>query len=91
MTYLLGGSKVSHYHCVEVFIFFQVLQNMLDEVGCMTVCAYRLIIVIFFWRISPFVSMEYHSLSHLMNVSLKSTLSEISIATPACFRGSLAW
>jgi hypothetical protein len=34
--------------------------------------------------------MECPSLSHLINVGLKSTLSEISIATPACFRGSLA-
>jgi hypothetical protein len=50
--------------------------------------AYRLIIVISFWCISPFISMECLSLSHLINVSLKSTLSEISIATPACFLGA---
>jgi hypothetical protein len=31
--------------------------------------------------------MEYPSLSHLINVILKSTLSKISIATPACFGG----
>jgi hypothetical protein len=45
-----------------------------------------LIIVISFWSISPFVSMECPSLSCLINVGLKSTLSEISIATPACFQ-----
>jgi hypothetical protein len=44
---------------------------------------YRLIIVISLWRISPFISMECPSLSHLINVGLKSTLSEISIAIPA--------
>jgi hypothetical protein len=53
--------------------------------------AYRLIVVISFWSISPFISMEYPSLSHLINVGLKSTLSEISIATLACFVGPLAW
>jgi hypothetical protein len=51
----------------------------------------RLIIVIFFWSISPFISMECPSLSHLISVDLKSTLSEISIATFACFQGPLAW
>jgi hypothetical protein len=35
--------------------------------------------------------MEFPSLSHLINVGLKSTLSEINIATPACFQGPLAW
>jgi hypothetical protein len=52
---------------------------------------YRLIIVISFWCIYPFISMECPSLFHLINVSLKSTLSEISIATPASFQGPLAW
>jgi hypothetical protein len=37
------------------------------------------------------VSMECPSLSNLINVSLKSTLSEINIATPACFQEPLAW
>jgi hypothetical protein len=53
--------------------------------------AYRLIMVISFWSISPFISMECPSLSHFLNVGLKSTLSEISIATPAYFQGPLAW
>jgi hypothetical protein len=57
------------------------------ELGALRLGAYRLIIIISFWSISPFISMECPSLSHLINVSLKSTLSEISVATPACFQG----
>jgi hypothetical protein len=45
-----------------------------------------LIIVISFWSISPFSSMECPSLSRLINVGL----SEISIATPAVFGGHCA-
>jgi hypothetical protein len=56
----------------------------------LTLDAYMLIIAIFFWSISPFISMEC-PLSCLINVGLKSTLSEISIATPAYFGGPLAW
>jgi hypothetical protein len=59
------------------------------ELGALMLGAYRLMIVISFWCISPFISMEC-SLSHLINVSLKSTLSEISIATPDCFQGPQA-
>jgi hypothetical protein len=55
------------------------------KLGTLMSGAYRLIIVISFWCISPFISMECPSLSHLTSVDLKSTLSEISIATPACF------
>jgi hypothetical protein len=61
------------------------------KLGALTLGAYRLIIVISFWSISPFISTECPSLSHLMDVGLKSPLSEISSATPACFRGPLAW
>jgi hypothetical protein len=49
------------------------------KVCLMKLGAYRLIIVISFWCISPFISMKCPSLSCLINVSLKSTLSEISI------------
>jgi hypothetical protein len=49
-----------------------------------------LIIVISFWCISPFISMESPSFSRLINVGLKSPLSEVNIATPACFQGTLA-
>jgi hypothetical protein len=52
------------------------------KLGTLRLGVYRLIIVISFWCISPFIFMECPSLSHLINVSLKSTLSEISIATP---------
>jgi hypothetical protein len=48
----------------------------LMKVGALTLGAYRLIIVICFWSISPFISMEYPFLSHLTNVDLKSTLSK---------------
>jgi hypothetical protein len=61
------------------------------KLGAFMLGAYRLIIVISFWSLSPFISMECPSLSHLIKVGLKSTLSEISIATPASFRGPLAW
>jgi hypothetical protein len=57
------------------------------KLGVLTLGAYRLIIVIFFWSIS----VERPSLPHLINIGLKSTLSEISIATLACYRGPLAW
>jgi hypothetical protein len=63
---------------------------MFDDIAAL-MGAYKLIIVISFWCISPFISMECPSLSHLINVGLKSTLSEISIATSAYFRGPLAW
>jgi hypothetical protein len=50
-----------------------------------------LIIVISIWSISPFISMECPSLSRLINVGLKSSLSDVSIAMPACFGEPLAW
>jgi hypothetical protein len=61
------------------------------KLGALMLGAYWLIIVISFWCISPFISMNSPSLSHLINVSLKSALSEVSIATPTCFGGPLAW
>jgi hypothetical protein len=61
------------------------------KLGTLMLGAYKLIIVIFFWCISPFISMECPSLSRLINIGLKSTLSEISIATAAGFRGPLVW
>jgi hypothetical protein len=59
------------------------------KLGTLMLGAYRLVFVISFCFISSFISMEC-PLSHLINVGLKSTLSEISIATPACFWGPLA-
>jgi hypothetical protein len=46
------------------------------KLGALMLGAYRLIVVISFWCFSPFISMECPSLSHLINVSLKSILSE---------------
>jgi hypothetical protein len=63
----------------------------LMKLGALMLGVYRSIVVISFWCISPFISMECPSLSHLIDVSLKCALSEISIATPACSQGPLAW
>jgi hypothetical protein len=57
----------------------------------LTLGKYRLIIVTSFWCIDPFISMKCPSLSHLTNVSLKSSLSDTNIYTPPCFHGPLAW
>jgi hypothetical protein len=54
------------------------------KLGVLMLGAYRLIIMISFWYISPFINMECPCLSHFIYVGLKSTLSKISIATPAC-------
>jgi hypothetical protein len=64
---------------------------MFDEIGCVDIGCIQIDDYFSFWSISPFVSMECPSLSHLINVGLKSTLSEISMATPARFWGPLAW
>jgi hypothetical protein len=65
-----------------VFIYaFRSFRVCMMKLGALTLDAYRLIIIISFWSISPFISMECPSLSHLINVGLKSTLSEISIVT----------
>jgi hypothetical protein len=50
-----------------------------------------LITVISFWCLASFISMKLPSSSCLINVALKSPLSDISIATPACFQWPLAW
>jgi hypothetical protein len=63
----------------------------LMKFSALTLGTYRLINCFSFWCISPFISMECPSLSPLINVGLKSTFSEISISTPACFQGLLAW
>jgi hypothetical protein len=76
---------------LESIFAFRSIRVCLMKLGALTLGAYRLIIVVSFWWISPFISMECPSLSHLINVSLKSTLSNVSIATTACFGGPLAW
>jgi hypothetical protein len=59
---------------------------MFDEIGYTDVRCIQVDDCYFLLCISPFFSMEC-SLSHFINVGLKSTLSEIHIATPACFQG----
>jgi hypothetical protein len=76
---------------LEFMYVFRSFRVCLMKLGALTLGTYRLIIVISFWCISPFISMVCLSLSHLTNVGLKSTLSEIRIATPACFQGPLSW
>jgi hypothetical protein len=74
------------------FIYaFRSFRVCLMKLCLLTLGAYRLIIIISLWSIFPFISMECSFLSHLIKVSLNYTLSEISIATPACLRGPLAW
>jgi hypothetical protein len=87
MEGVLKSPTTTELEFIYVFRSFIVCLMKLDV---LTLGAYRLIIIISFWCISHFISMECPSLSCVINVSLKSTLSEISIATPACFQGPLA-
>jgi hypothetical protein len=85
----IGDGGVLKFPTTTVWEFIYVFRSFrvcLMKLGALTLGAYRLIIVISFWCIFPFINMECPSLSRLVNVGLKSTLSEISIATPACFR-----
>jgi hypothetical protein len=66
-------------------MYFKSFKVCLMKLGALTLVACRLIIVISFWCISPFISMKCPSLSPLINVGLKSTLSDISIAMPTYF------
>jgi hypothetical protein len=86
-----GVLKSSTTTVLESIYAFRSLRVCLRKLGALTLGAYRLIIVISFWFISPFISMACPSLSHLINVWLKYTLSEISISTSAWFWESLAW
>jgi hypothetical protein len=69
---------------------FKSFKVCLMKLDALRLGAYRLIIVISFWCISPFVSMDCPSLSHLINVSLRSYF-EINIVTSACFGGPFTW
>jgi hypothetical protein len=92
MTYLLviGVFKSPTPTELESIYVFRSFRVCLMKLGALTLGAYRLIIVISIWCISSFISIECSSLSCLINVSLKSTLSTISIGTPAFSRGPLA-
>jgi hypothetical protein len=76
---------------LESVCVFRSFRVRLMKLDALTLGAYRLIIVISCWCISPFISRECPFLSHLISVSLKSSLSKISIANPACFQEPLAW
>jgi hypothetical protein len=76
---------------LESICTFKSFKLCLMKLGALAFGAYRLIIVTYFSCISPFISMKSLSLPHLINVNFNSTLSEISIATPACFLCPLAW
>jgi hypothetical protein len=67
--------KSSTTTVLEFIYVFRSFRVCLMKLGALTLGAYGLIIVISFWCISPFISMECPSLSHLINVGLKSTLS----------------
>jgi hypothetical protein len=86
-----GVLKCPTTTALEPVSSFRSFRVCLMKFGALMLGVYRLIIVISFWHIFPFISMECPSLSHLINVILKSTLSDISIATPACFQKSLSW
>jgi hypothetical protein len=83
----MGVLKSPSNTVLEFIYVFRSFRVHLMKLGALMLGAYRLIIVISFWCISSFISMVCPSSSHLINVNLKSTLSEISIATPACFWG----
>jgi hypothetical protein len=76
---------------LEFIYVFRPFRLGLMKLGALMLSTYRLLIVISFWCIFPFISMECPYLSHLIKVDLKSTLSETNIASPACFQGPLAW
>jgi hypothetical protein len=76
---------------LESIYVFRSFTICLMKLGAMTLGAYKLITVISFWCICHFDYMQCPSLSHFVNVSLKSTMSEISIATPAYFHGPFPW
>jgi hypothetical protein len=76
---------------LELIYAFTTFRVCLMKLCTLTLGAYRLKIVVSFWSSSPFICMECPSLSCLIKVGLKSTLSEISIATPAFFQGPLVW
>jgi hypothetical protein len=86
------GILMSHTTTVfESICTFKSFNICLLKLGALTFGTYRVIIIISFVCIAPFICMKCPSLSHLANVSLKSTLSGIGMATPACFGKPLAW
>jgi hypothetical protein len=86
-----GDRGVSKSPITTVFVCMCALQCFsvyLMKLGALTLGACRLIIVISFWCIAPFISMKWPSLSHLIYISLKPTLSNISIVTQLVYKGN---
>jgi hypothetical protein len=91
MTNLLVGYEFSHYHCFEIICTFKSSNVCVMKLGAPILGTCKLTSVISFWHIIPFIRREWPFFSLLTNLSLKSTLPDISIATTACFQGSFAW
>jgi hypothetical protein len=88
----IGGSGVLrffHYHCVGGL--YVLLKFFLMFMGSPVFGVYMLMIDISSWWIVPLINMKWPSLSLLIDFSLNSTLSDISIATPACSWSPFAW
>jgi hypothetical protein len=73
---------------LEFIYVFRSFRVCLMKLVALALGAYRLIIVISFRCISPFISMGCPSLSHLINVGLKSTLSD-KYCYPCLFSGTI--
>jgi hypothetical protein len=71
--------------------FLRVIRDLLMQMCAPVFGACMLRIDISFWRIISFINMKCHSSSLLINFSLKSTLSDMNIATPACLWGPFSW
>jgi hypothetical protein len=72
---------------LESICAFKFFKVCLMKFSALSLDAHRFVIAIYFWCISPFISMECPTLACLISVILKFTLCEISIAIPVCFLG----
>jgi hypothetical protein len=88
MTYFLDDTGVLKSPSTTVLESFSVC---LMKLGALTLGAHRLIIVISFWCIAPFISRNCPSSPCLIKVGLKSALSDITIDTPAYFQALFLW
>jgi hypothetical protein len=70
---------------------FKSFSVCLMKLGALTLSECKLMIVISFCYSAPLINIKCPSLSDLTNISLKSTLCDLCIVTPAFFQGPLAW
>src|SRR3712207_3908165 len=70
---------------------FSSIKSCFTNFGAPVLGAYIFISVMSSWWIVPFIIMYCPSLSFFICFALKSTLSDISVATPAFFCSLLAW